>query len=88
MSLCLILVVKEAVKKGSLCREFTTADIINWVLENKITKPDRTRYAKVSLWSILSNSSVRNIGSSCTNSKMLGSRLVNGRTREYWFLNL
>lgn len=88
MSLCLILKIKEAVEKGSLNPVFTTKDVKNLVRENKITKPDGTRYAEASISSILSNSSVRNIGSSSTNSKMLGSRLINGRTREYWFLNL
>ncbi|WP_193225786.1 hypothetical protein [Pseudoalteromonas distincta] len=80
--------IKEAVKKGSLNPVFTTKDVKNLVRENKITKPDGTIYAEASISSILSNSSVRNIGSSSTNSKMLGSRLINERTREYWFLNL
>jgi len=83
---CLIEQIKDAVANGSLRPVFKARDIKNWVRESKITKPDGTRYAEISVSSILSNSSVRNTGSSCMNSKMLGSRLINGRTREYWLL--
>lgn len=78
--------IKNAVEKGTLNPVFTTRDVKRWVREYGITKPDGTKYAKISVSSILSNSSVRNTGSSCTNSKILGSRLINGRTREYWLL--
>jgi len=61
--------IRKAVRDGALPRVFTTKDVKNWVRVYGITKHDGANFAESSISSILSNSSRKNIGSSCRNKK-------------------
>ncbi len=82
----LIIKIKIAVEKGQLNRVFTTRDVIDWMRGYCITKPDGFEYSPISVNSLLSKSSVHNLGSSSTNSKMLDSYIIDGRKRVYFFI--
>jgi hypothetical protein len=82
----LIKQIREAVNSGALNHAFTTQDIVLWVSANNITKDDGDQFAKSSITSQLSNSSVKNLESSNRNAKVLGCRDNAEGKAEYWFL--
>lgn len=84
--IALILKILFATRNGEIEEPFTTADMKKWVNRTGV-KNDETEkpYAKKSLDSILSNSDMKNIGSSNENSKILKSKMRGSRIKEYWF---
>lgn len=76
--------VRQAVEDGHLQEVFSTADVKIWVQNKEIRKEDGTPYAEGSIDAILSNSCLRNQGSTNRNRKMLDCKQQNG-VIVYWF---
>lgn len=82
--MALINQIRDAVNAGHLARKFSTANVRNWITAHNIRKEDGGEYASSSIDSILSNSCIRNEGSSNRNVKVLRSAMRDGVTI-YWF---
>mgnify|MGYP001003037026 CR=1 FL=1 len=74
----------QAVEDGHIPKVFSTADVKNWVQNNNVLKEDGNPYAEGSIDAILSNSCLRNEGSTNRNRKVLDCKQQN-EVNVYWF---